>query len=156
MALGDMIARAAERHRAVALDLIAGSGESVEVVIPAPRTSSSGASLFADLAVSPSQPVTKGPFSCLWHETISGSPADPVGSRIIGLFPAAKSYILCNLEEALVEITDPTGQTWFDRAEYVKYRERKYEVLGTDRSGMANTSPYLLVVVLSGEVLRHA
>lgn len=157
MALGNMMTRAAERHRKIALDLIHGSGETVDVIVPAPRTpSSTGASLFGDLAEDSPSPLTKGPYSCLWHEMIGTTVTDPVAAGLVGLYPTAKSYILCSLEDTLVDGDDPTGQTWFDRAEYVVYRGKKYDVLGTDRSGMANVAPYLLIVALSGESVRHA
>jgi hypothetical protein len=157
MALSDTLTNVANRHRSIALAFINASQETIEVKVPAPRTTKSGAALFGDLAASNGAPQTKGPFKCLWHDVTTASTSyNNVSMQVIGRYPTATAFVLVALSDVLVTSTSPYGETWLDKADCVTHRGQKYEVLGVERAGMAQTAPYMLRIVLAGEVRRRA
>lgn len=147
---------AAQRHSKIAKALIDGSDETLEISVRATRaTNASGASLFADLGNAPSAPTTMGPFNCLWHDaTKIVSSSDPRILQLVGKHPNATAIATLKLDDVLVTAGDIYGETLFDVALHVVHRNKKFEVLAIDRHGMANIAPYLVMVVLAGEIRR--
>lgn len=157
MSLSDGLTRAAEMHRNYTLAMIRGSRESVTVFVPGDRPESGGASMFGDLATASTAPVEKGPFKCLWMNAASFMRTDPSKTiQLAGKYQDATAFITVALEDVLITPSSPYSETWFDKATYVVHRGQRYEVLGTERDGMANIEPYVLVVMLAGEVRRRA
>lgn len=152
MSLSQAISRAAARHKRIALQLVAGSEEAIDVYVENRQATVGGATLFADFTASPTTPLHKGPFACLWHDTILVAMGNSKEAQIVGKFPGTTALAVVALSDMLKTAGDIDGETWADLALHVKHRNQQYRVLGTQRYGMSNTAPYLLAIALAGEV----
>jgi hypothetical protein len=123
----------------------------VYINIKAAKTSpSEGAPMFSDLDETESSEL-KGPFPVLWEDANSARVG--TGSReanLIGIYSTAEILIKFKLEDVLIDLTDPYGQTYLDRALHVVYNDREYQVLGYDRYGLGTVPPYIMAVALRG------
>lgn len=162
MDLAKIMNTAASRHKEMAVAMVRASQETLSVVIPvAPRTTSAGATLFADMADPAADDTnTVGPFNCLWHDAVGVETSDRWKvSVLMGQYPEAKAYVVVVLEDVMVDQIAPIdlhGEHYFHVGRDVTHRGQRYKVLATEKHGMANMEPYLLVAVLAGEVRRRA
>jgi len=67
-----------------------------------------------------------------------------------GQYSEATAFAEVWLEDVLIDVTQPNGETWFDRAKEVLHDGSAYQVLGVLRTGLATVSPYLALVALKG------
>jgi len=149
--LSAAITSAVQRHKEIAEEFIKSSMVEVTITTEVLRTTALvGGSMFADLDnVELSE--TYGPFKVIW--TDADSARTGAISREINLltrFLSATVVAKFWLEDILVDIADPYGQTYLDKAREVSMGGRDYEVLGHDRFGLGMTQPYMIAVALRG------
>lgn len=149
------IKKAAERHAKITESLIQGSDITLDVKVRATRPTVSGASLFADLADTPDEPLEYLEIKCLWYDaTAIPNQGFAKSLQILGKYPDATAVARVWLHDVLLDPTNTHGETLFDIAVDVVHAGHLYKVIATDRHGMANIEPYLLTVVLAGEIRR--
>jgi len=148
--LSAAIANTAARHKAIAEQLIDTS--TIEVIInvkDVKETPSTGSSMFADMDGDVSS-IPKGPFKVLWVDADSARVSFSRDANLIARYTTAEVVAKFKLEDVLVDIADPYGQTYLDKALNVTLADRKFQVLGYDRYGLGVVSPYLIAVALRG------
>jgi hypothetical protein len=70
----------------------------------------------------------------------------------IGQYQEATSFLEVWLEDVLEDPYDISGLTWFDRADSVIIRDKRYNILGSSKHGLSVADPYILLAVLKGGI----
>jgi hypothetical protein len=156
MGLDKVIQNSAKRHAKVAKDLINASAETLVIKVRATKPPNSGATMFSDMASPAVGKDSKGPYKCLWHDSITALTSGNMQLiQLAGRFPRATAFATLILDDVLITAGETHQETWVDYATEIEHRGQKYEVLASDRHGMASIAPYILTVVLAGEVRRR-
>jgi hypothetical protein len=147
----------ATRHAAMAKRLIYDSANTVEIELPPARPAGTGASLFGDLVEPKDEPTISDPVPCLWYDARAIPTASSLQAlQLLGRYPSATAIAHVWLEDVLTDPEDVYSETLFHVGSRVVYHGRNYSTVAQERHGMANIPPYLLIVVLKGEVHSHA
>ena len=147
-------------HRKHTRDLIRHSGQEVLVRLPVDRVAVGVNPLYGDFdRETDSTGDTVGPFKCLWYDALSSRSMSSTGtgfeqavSALAGDYRDATAFAEFWIDDVLVDPTDISGHTWLDRAKELVNDNKRFQLLGNVRLGLATTTPYILMVVLRGGV----
>jgi len=146
-------------HKKQAKALIRSSEQTVSLRLPVDRVSVSVNPLYGEFdRETDATGAEKGPYRCLWHDALSvramsqgmSTGINLVVTEAAGQYSEATAFAEVWLEDVLIDVTKPNGETWFDRAKEALHDESAYQVLGVLRTGLATVSPYLALVALKG------
>ena len=82
----------------------------------------------------------------------TGTGFEQTVDRLAGQYRDATAFAELWLEDVLVDPKDISGDTWLDRAKELINDDKRFQLLGNVRLGIATTNPYILMVVLKGGV----
>ena len=147
-------------HKKHTKDLIRNSDQEVLIRLPVDRVSASVNPLYGDFDRETDSTGTEyGPFPCLWYDALSARSMSSTGTgfeqtidRMAGQYRDATAFAELWLEDVLVDPKDVSGDTWLDRAKELVNDNKRFQLLGNVRLGIATTNPYILMVVLKGGV----
>jgi hypothetical protein len=147
-------------HKKHTKDLIRNSTQELIVRLPVELVSSNVNVLYGDFERETDSTGTEyGPFPCLWYDALSarslsstGTGFEPTVQSLVGQYRDATAFAELWLEDVLVDPKDISGDTWLDRAKEIVNENKRFQLLGNVRLGIATTTPYILMVVLKGGV----
>lgn len=143
-------------HKRSLENLIHGSELFLTIRLMPPRVTTGVNLLYGDSTRESSKSgETKGPYKCLWYDSLSARSFSDSGiettiDQLAGQYKEADSFAELWLQDILITPNDYFGETWFDKAQIVVFNGRRFEYLGAAKLGLAITAPYVLMVALKG------
>lgn len=144
-------------HKALIINLIRSSSRSLTFRFAAPRVQTGVNPVFGDPNRETSKAgETKGPFPCLWYDSLTAKSFGPTGlepmiSKLAGQFEDATEFCEVILDDVLEDVNNPSGLTWFDRAQYIiADHGKRFKYLGGIRIGLSVAHASIYFAALRG------
>jgi hypothetical protein len=144
-------------HKRQVKSLIDQSEHRMTILLPTERLSSNQNPLFGDLgreaAITSGTEI--GPIACLWLDALSVGTGGTFGietvvTRMAGHYTEATIFAEVWLDDILVDVDVPDGDTWLDQAKMIKKGNYYFQLLGYVRVGLPTVSPYIAVIAMKG------
>lgn len=149
---------AVQQHKNQTHNLFKASEQELLIRLPVPRVSAGVNPLFGDFTRETDTTGEEiGPIKCIWYDALSGRNTGQSGTgfeiareAMAGRYRHATAFAEVWLDDVLVDLSKPRGETWVDYAKDIVYLDNIYEPIGEVRLGLATATPYILMIVLRG------